>query len=383
MKKRVALFGASGSIGRNTLSVLDMHRDKFELYAVSVHSNIDFLDEIISSFNPKAVVFTGEKKKKLPSDIKVYEGIDGLAHIAKDPNVDIVVVATAGNVGVFPTIEGLKAGKRVALANKETLVSFGNIVMRTKRESEGELVPIDSEHSSLFQLIEKRREEIVKVILTASGGPFRSLPKERLKSVTVEDALKHPTWRMGAKITVDSATLMNKSLEIIEAHHLFGLKKEEIDVVIHPQSIVHGMIVLKDGAILAHLSKPDMRVPIQYALTYPERLESPVETVPITEVRDLYFEEPDTEKFPALLLGYKALEVGGTMPAVMNAANEVAVHAFLEGRIPFTAITEIVKRVMDAHIPESPFPLKKVLEIDYWAREMARSLVVHYGGSQF
>ena len=265
--KNVALLGATGSIGRSALSLIRSHPDRLRLYAVSAHSNIDFLEEIIDEFNPKMVVVTGDKRPSRRKNVRLLVGIEGLEVVAREENVDILLVATSGTVGVFPTIEALKHGKRVALANKETLVAFGDVVKRTMKDFGGEIIPVDSEHSALFQLLNERRDEVEKIILTASGGPFRKLPKEELSRVKPEDALKHPTWKMGKKITIDSATLFNKALEVIEANRLFDFGPEKIEVVIHPESIVHGAVLLKDGAILAHLSQPDMRVPIQYALS--------------------------------------------------------------------------------------------------------------------
>jgi len=269
MKKiNIALLGASGSIGQNTLEVLRFHKDRFNLIAVSVHRNIKKLEEIIQEFKPRYAVITSEVNYS-KKDIKILRGIDGLKEVAALPDVDTVVVATAGTVGVFPTINALRSGKRVALANKETLVSFGGIVKKIESESSGEIIPVDSEHSAIFQLFTRfEREEIQDIVLTASGGAFRNLSREDMKRVTMEDALKHPTWSMGKKITVDSATLMNKGLEVIEAYWLFSMDLEHIKVVIHPQSIVHGMLTLKDGAIVAHLSIPDMKIPIQYALKH-------------------------------------------------------------------------------------------------------------------
>jgi len=376
MKKiNIALFGASGSIGQSTLEVLRFHRDRFNLIAVSVHRNIKKLEEIIQEFKPYYVVITSEVSYS-KSDVKILRGIDGLKEVASLPEVDTVLVATAGTVGVFPTINALRSGKRVALANKETLVSFGEIVKKIESESRGEIIPVDSEHSAIFQLFTRfNREEIHDIILTASGGAFRDLSREEMERVTMEDALKHPTWSMGKKITVDSATLMNKGLEVIEAYWLFGMEPEHIKVVIHPQSIIHGMLALKDGAIVAHLSIPDMKIPIQYALTYPERIESPVKTLDLTEINKLEFYEPDYKRFPLLKLAYEVLKEGGTMPAVMNASNEIAVHAFLDGRIGFLDIERVVFETIEKHIKVHNPSLPELLEADKWAREYAVTLI--------
>ncbi|HDL60339.1 MAG TPA: 1-deoxy-D-xylulose-5-phosphate reductoisomerase [candidate division WOR-3 bacterium] len=376
MKKiNIALLGASGSIGQNTLEVLRFHKDRFNLIAVSVHRNIKKLEEIIQEFKPRYAVITSEVNYS-KKDIKILRGIDGLKEVAALPDVDTVVVATAGTVGVFPTINALRSGKRVALANKETLVSFGGIVKKIESESSGEIIPVDSEHSAIFQLFTRfEREEIQDIVLTASGGAFRNLSREDMKRVTMEDALKHPTWSMGKKITVDSATLMNKGLEVIEAYWLFSMDLEHIKVVIHPQSIVHGMLTLKDGAIVAHLSIPDMKIPIQYALTYPERIESPVKNLDLTEIKKFEFYEPDYNRFPLLKLAYDVLKDGGTMPAVMNASNEIAVYAFLDGKIGFLDIERVVFQTVEKHkIIYNP-SLHDLLEADKWAREYANHLI--------
>jgi len=369
-KKNLAILGASGSIGRQTLDVA--RHLGLNVVAISVHDNTEFLHKVVEEFKIRKVAITG--KAEPPKGVDVYYGKDGLIEISTLPEVDIVVVATNGIIGVFPTIEALKKGKRVALANKETLVSFGPFVKEVLRF--GELIPVDSEHSSVFQLFQgTKREEVKKLVLTASGGPFRNWRKEEIERARVEDALKHPTWNMGKKITVDSATLMNKGLEVIEAHFLFDIPPDMIEVKIHPQSVIHAMLVLKDNSIKIHASKPDMRIPIQYAITYPERFDSQVEEF---EFGNLEILPVDREKFPALDLAYRALRLGGTYPAVLNAANEVAVYAFLEGKLSFYGITDIVGRVLE----ENPFKNAKrfedYLEADSWARERAKTLLPHY-----
>jgi 1-deoxy-D-xylulose-5-phosphate reductoisomerase len=366
-KKNLAILGASGSIGRQTLDVA--RHLGLNVVAISVHDNTEFLHKVVEEFKIRKVAITG--KAEPPKGVDVYYGREGLIEISTLPEVDIVVVATNGIIGVFPTIEALKKGKRVALANKETLVSFGPFVKEVLNF--GELIPVDSEHSSVFQLFQgTKREEVKKLVLTASGGPFRNWRKEEIERARVEDALKHPTWKMGKKITVDSATLMNKGLEVIEAHFLFDIPPDMIEVKIHPQSVIHAMLVLKDNSIKIHASKPDMRIPIQYAITYPERLDSQVEEF---EFGNLEILPVDREKFPALDLAYRALRLGGTYPAVLNAANEVAVYAFLEGKLSFYGITDIVERVLE----ENPFKNAKrfedYLEADTWARERAKTLL--------
>ncbi|RKZ02047.1 MAG: 1-deoxy-D-xylulose-5-phosphate reductoisomerase [Candidatus Hydrothermota bacterium] len=379
-RKKIALLGATGSIGTNTLKVVEKYSQFFQIVAVSAHRNVSKLFDIAYRFGAKYAVITSDEVKEIypPEGVKVLFGRNGLLEVAALPEIDVVVVATTGTIGYFPTVEALRHGKRVALANKETLVSFGKFVMKTLASSEGELIPVDSEHSALFQLINSvNRSEIEDIILTASGGPFRTFSKEQLHHVTVEDALKHPTWSMGKKITVDSATLMNKGLEVIEAYWLFGFPPEHIKVVVHPQSVVHAMISLKDGALLAHLSLPDMKISIQYALTYPERFESPVPKLDLVHVSTLKFEPPDFDRFPALKLAYEALKIGGTMPAVMNAANEEAVHAFLHGKIKFVQIPELVAKVMELHKKDwnDSDEVEDFFEADKWAHSMAQKLI--------
>lgn len=374
--KGIALLGASGSIGQNTLRVLELYRDRFKLIGVSVHMNVEMLFEIEKKFNPSIAVITSQKEPPGKLKAKVLKGVDGLIELAENPEVDIVVVATAGTIGVFPTIKALQCGKRVALANKETLVSFGPFVKKVWDETEGEIVPIDSEHSALFQLIEGRKKELDRLIITASGGPFRDWPKEKLENVTPEDALKHPTWRMGRKITVDSATLMNKGLEVIEAHYLFDISVDKIEVLIHPQSVIHGMLKLKDGAFLAHMSVPDMKIPILYSLTYPDRLPLPiVKPLDLIEYKKLEFYKPDYDKFPALRIAYESINEGGTVPAVMNGANEVAVHAFLDGRIKFTDIPRVIESVITSHKKGSGNTIEELVEADRWSREEATRII--------
>jgi 1-deoxy-D-xylulose-5-phosphate reductoisomerase len=375
MMKRVAILGVTGSIGQNALRVLEIHRNRFELFGVSAHRNMEKLKEVVEKFKPKIVVVTDPKIEEIPFEAKILRGKEGLEELASHREVDIILVSTSGTIGVFPTIVALREGKRVALANKETLVSFGPVVKREWRRGKGELIPVDSEHSALWQLIGDKRDEIERIFLTASGGPFREYSYEELKKVKVEDALQHPTWKMGKKITVDSATLMNKGLEVIEAHWLFDIPSEKIEVLIHPQSIIHGLVELKDGAYLAHLSVPDMKIPILYALSYPERLETPTRRLDLLEVKNLNFEKPDKERFRCLTLAYRALQEGGTLPAVMNASNEEAVKAFLENKIGFLEIPHIIERVMESHGKGKGEELEELLEADRWARGESQKII--------
>ncbi|MDI6851033.1 MAG: 1-deoxy-D-xylulose-5-phosphate reductoisomerase [bacterium] len=373
-RSRVALFGATGSIGTNTLRVISKYREKFELVAFSVHENLEGYYRIIKEFEPKVAVVTGNLKISSPPITTIY-GKEGLIEVSEREDVDVIVVATSGNIGVYPTIHGLKRGKRVALANKETLVSFGTIVKETWLNSSGELIPIDSEHSALFQLFEKYKRDMDVLILTASGGPFRTLTRKEMEKVTIEDVLKHPVWRMGKKITVDSATLMNKGLEVIEAYWLFDLPPEKIKVLIHPQSIVHGMLKLRDGAFVAHMSYPDMKIPIQYALTYPERWECDFVQLDLTEVGALEFYKPDFDRFPLLNLAYEMLKAGGVMPCVMNAANDVAVDAFLKGYISFLDIERVVIETCLSFENVENITLETLENYDIRAREKAREIL--------
>ncbi len=374
MSKKIALLGATGSIGTSTLDVL--RNLGFELVAFSFHSNVNRAKEIVKEFHPRFAVCTSNKKSDI--GVPILYGRDGLEFVASLEDVDIVLVSTAGTIGVFPTLAALKSGKRVALANKETLVSFGPIVKKTLEKSQGEIIPVDSEHSAIFQLLDGRKDEVENIYLTASGGPFRQTPKDELKNVKPRDALKHPTWSMGRKITIDSATMINKGLEIIEAYYLFDMPPERIKVIVHPQSIIHGMVELRDGAWLAHLSFPDMRIPIQYALTYPERLPSPVRTFNPFEVSELTFEKPDMEKFPGLKLAYEVLKEGRELPTIFNAANEEAVYLFLDEKVGFTDIPEIIHRVIELNPGFDHNSLEGLLEADRWARgkvkEVARKL---------
>ncbi len=373
----MVVLGSTGSIGRAVLEVVSLFRDRFSVEALAAGGNIKRLKDQIQSFSPKRVAVRDEAQardlQRELREVEVLWGEEGLVELASMEGVDLVVVAVAGSVGFMPTLAALERGKRVALATKEVLVMGGEVVMATAKRRGGEIIPIDSEHSAILQLLEKRGIGAVRrLILTASGGPFYSLPPDRLEEVTPQDALRHPIWRMGAKISVDSATMMNKALEVVEAHWLFGIPPSKIEVFIHPQGVVHGMVEFVDGVVLAHMGVPDMRIPIAYALSYPERLPLPYPPLKLPEVGPLTFDEPDRDRFPALGLAYRALSAGGTMPAVLNAADEVAVEAFLEGRLPFKGIVEVVREVMDRHGVSPLMTPEDVLRADRWAREEAR-----------
>ncbi len=343
-KINLVLLGATGSIGRQTLDIVRKFRDRINLIGFSVHTNTKAIERIHEEFGASYAVITSNAKYT-SKNIKTLYGKEGLVEIVSLPEVDSVLVATLGTIGIYPTLQSLRLNKRVLLANKETLVAFGEFVKKVKT---GMLIPVDSEHSALFQLLESHKDEVDEIVLTASGGPFRTLSASELEKVTPQDALKHPTWNMGAKITIDSATLMNKGLEVIEAYYLFGFPSERIKVIIHPQSIIHGMIKLKDSAYIAHMSYPDMRLPIQYALFYPERLKNlSLHELDFTGVGRLEFEQPDFLKFPLLPLAYEALKRGMPYPACMSAANDVAVSAFLQQRIKFTDIYRVVEEMFN------------------------------------
>lgn len=374
--KRIAILGSTGSIGVNCLQVIQRYPERFRVVALAAGRNVALLAEQVIQFKPEIVsVMDKDGEIQLKELLKGYDveilcGEQGHVRIATMPAVDMLVSAVVGVVGLRPAIEAVKCGKDIALANKETLVAAGRIIMDMAKKHGSVILPIDSEHSAIFQCLHARdRAEIRKIILTASGGPFRH--RKDLESIVPFDALQHPTWNMGAKITIDSATLMNKGLEVIEAHYLFGIPTEDIQVVVHPQSIIHSMVEFVDGSVMAQLSVPDMKSPIAYALSYPERLEGVIERLNLSSIGILSFEEPDLERFPCLQLAYDALDFGGTMPAVLNAANEVAVHRFLARKIGFIDIPGIIKQVMDRHkvIPDPS--LDDIFAVTEWARDMA------------
>ncbi|HUS58185.1 MAG TPA: 1-deoxy-D-xylulose-5-phosphate reductoisomerase [Planctomycetota bacterium] len=373
--KHIAVLGSTGSIGVNALSVLS-HLPGYRVAGLAAGSNFDLLARQAVQFGAEAVAVADDTslsrlRSKLPAGIRVLGGVAGIEAIASLPDADIVVVAISGSAGLPATLAALNAGKTVALANKESLVMAGGLVSQLARRKGLPLLPVDSEHSAIFQaLAAGNRGEVRKVIITASGGPLRDVPLDELDLVTPERALQHPTWSMGRKITIDSATMMNKALEIVEARWLFGLDASQIEVLIHPQSIVHSMVVFCDGSVIAQMGAPDMRVPIQYALTYPNRQPGPVSEPDFAAIGRLDFLAPDPERYPALELGYRAAREDGTLGAVLNAANEVAVADFLHGRIPFTRITEIVREVMDLHDVIKQPDLPQILEADRWARQV-------------
>lgn len=369
---KIAILGSTGSIGTQTLQVLD-NLPNFQVFGLSAHSNTELLAEQIAIYQPKLAILEDRTKAlKLEKEvgIPVLSGLDGLCELASHPEVDIVVVSLVGAAGLKPTLAALEAGKRVALANKETLVAGGHLVMKYREQ----LIPIDSEHNAIWQCLDgKNQEEVKSLILTASGGPFHKQPDD-LGTVTLQQALKHPNWDMGGKITIDSATLMNKGLEVIEAHWLFDVGYDNIEVIIHPQSIIHSMVRFCDGSIIAQMGTTDMRLPIQYALTYPRVLPSVVPDLELAGLGSLTFDEPDTARFPCLRLAYDAGRIGGSMPAVMNAANEVAVNFFMQEQINFIEIPEVIEIVMNEHKPIFDVSLSEILELDLTAREAATTV---------
>jgi 1-deoxy-D-xylulose-5-phosphate reductoisomerase len=378
--KGLSILGSTGSVGTNVLRVVDAFPGRFRVVGLAAGSNVERLAEQVAQYRPRvvSVASTGahEALGRLVAldGIRVGVGEGGMVEVGTHPEAQTVVASAVGAVGLLPTYRALEAGKDVALANKETLVIAGELMLAMSRARGGRLLPIDSEHCALHQCLEGRRpEEVRRLILTASGGPFRDRPRETFDRITPAEALQHPTWSMGRKITIDSATLMNKGLEVIEAHWLFGVPAERVEVLIHPQSVVHSLAEFVDGTILAQLGVTDMRLPIQYALSYPERWEAAIPGLDFTRARRLDFDLPDHERFPCLGLAYKALAAGGSACAVLNAANEEAVAAFLDGRIPFTAIPDSILEVLEAHPPVPLNDLSDVLEADAWARDRARA----------
>ncbi|MCD4777478.1 MAG: 1-deoxy-D-xylulose-5-phosphate reductoisomerase [Desulfobacterales bacterium] len=381
--KNLSILGSTGSIGRNTLKIVEMFRDRFEVKALAAANNVELLAKQIETFHPEiAVVFDEnralELKNILPAGtgVEILYGKDGYRAAATYDSVEMVVTAMVGAAGLMPTLAAIEAGKNIALANKETLVMAGEIVVKKAAEKNISILPIDSEHSAVFQCIAgHRREDMDKILLTASGGPFLSKPANEFDSIKPEEALNHPTWQMGKKISIDSATLMNKGLEVIEAKHLFGVSHDMIKVVIHPQSVIHSMVAYRDGAVIAQLGIPDMKGAIAYAISYPERLALKQPIPDFVNIGALTFQQPDLTKFPCLALAFKACGIGGTMPAVLNASNEVAVKAFLDKRISFTNIPELIKNTIEKHSSVKDPALSDILEADKWARGIAGKLI--------
>lgn len=387
--KHLSILGSTGSIGSNTLKIVEMFPERFTVKAMTAKKNISLIARQIEQFNPELAVVYDEKgaqdlKDRLPTGTKVeiMYGAEGYIAAATQPSVDMVVVAMVGAAGLMPTLAAIDEGIDIALANKETLVMAGDIVMKRADESDVQILPIDSEHSAIFQCISgNRKADLKKIILTASGGPLIHRPKNEFNKIKPKDALKHPTWQMGKKISIDSATLMNKGLEILEAKHFFGVSRDRIEVLIHPQSIVHSMVAYHDGAVIAQLGIPDMRGAIAYALSWPERLplDQPLPDFP--NIGALTFERPDLNRFPCLQMAFDVCEIGGTLPVVLNAANEVAVQTFLNQMISFDKIPEIIRDTIDQHVNVSNPSLSDILETDRWARKQAEKKITEMTNS--
>lgn len=379
--REISILGSTGSIGTQTLEVIENLND-IKIAGISGNLNIELLEKQVRKFQPRFVAVMDEiqaeklKNRLVGTNTQVLSGMEGLIQVATIDSVDTVVTSVVGNVGLKPTFEAISAGKNIALANKETLVSAGQLVMDLAKKKGISIYPVDSEHSAIFQSLQGNEgNSIRRILLTASGGPFRGKKKRDLLHITAADALKHPNWSMGKKITIDSATLMNKGLEVMEAKWLFGVSTDKIEVLVHPQSIMHSAVEYEDGAIIAQMGEPDMKVPIQYALTYPKRIKSPFPKVDFTKRNQLTFEKPDLETFPCLALAYHALEIGGTLPAVLNGANEIAVEKFLKEKITFLQISELIEQTMNAYTVKYEYTLEDLLEADAWARKYASSLI--------
>lgn len=379
--KNVAILGSTGSIGINTLKVIESFPKRFKVVGLSSLSNVELLAEQIRRFKPSLVtVVDSSKARQLKKEIdtrriKFFSTVEGLNIIAQSPDVDILVIAISGASAIYPLLASIKAKKQICLANKESVVMAGDILIDEAKKTGVSLIPVDSEHNAIFQCINSSRgSEISRIYLTGSGGPLRNVAKYKFSKLSIRQVLNHPKWKMGKKITVDSATLMNKGLEMIEASHLFGISIDRIKLLIHPEAIIHSMVEFIDGAIIAQLGVTDMRLPIQYALTYPERVKTPLPLIDFSKVKGLSFHRPDIAKYPCLALAVAAAKLGGTYPAVLNAADEEAVKAFLEGRLNFVKIPDVIEKVLLKHRAATDMTLDDILQADSWAREEARSL---------
>lgn len=382
MAKNISILGSTGSIGTQTLDVV-REIGGINVKAITANNNIELLEKQIREFKPDiAAVMNEEMAEKLKERVKdcgtkILSGIDGLIEAAVYKESDTVVTSVVGNIGIVPTFEAIKAGKNIALANKETLVSAGELIINAVKKYDVKLYPVDSEHSAIFQCLRGNEDnKIRRILLTASGGPFRGRKREELLNVRAEDALKHPNWSMGKKVTIDSASLMNKGLEVIEAKWLFGVDVEDIEVLIHPQSIVHSAVEYEDGAVIAQMGEPDMKVPIQYALTYPKRVKNSFPKIDFAQRNSLTFEKPDMDTFKCLSLAYRAIKTGGTMPTVMNGANEMAVTAFLENKIGFLDIADIIEKTMMSYNVKYDYTVEDLVEVDKWARNFSNNLIM-------
>jgi len=378
--KKILILGSSGSIGVNTLNVVRNFPDKFGVIGLTVNSRIDLLEQQIKEFHPEFVVVTDESKaREIKSNIsnlcEIFSGYDQLLRVSAERDYDILLGSMVGFAGLAPTLEAIKRGKRIALANKETLVVAGELVTKLVLENSAEILPVDSEHSAIYQcLVGENLNEVEKLIITASGGPFLNKDKSFFEKATVDEALNHPNWKMGSKITIDSATMMNKGLEVIEAHWLFGLPVQKINVVIHPQSIIHSMVQFVDGSIKAQLGLPDMKLPIQYALTFPERLQNDFKRTDLPAINSFTFFEPDYNKFECLKLAFDVIKVGGTAPCILNAANEIAVDKFIKKKIKFSQISDLINKALDKIENHTDPDIETIYECDKETREFVNTL---------
>ena len=382
--KNIAILGSTGSIGKSALSIAKTHPDLFTISALAANTSVDLIEQQVRQFHPKLVALYDQSAANLLrrriSDLKsveVMSGAMGISAVAKIDEAELVLEAMGGSIGLLPTLEAIEAGKDLAFVNKEVLVMCGSLVQRAAKKHNVKLLPVDSEISAVFQCLPKsfQRDRIHKLILTASGGPFRETSSNQLRHMTPEQALKHPNWTMGNKVTIDSATMMNKGLEVIEAKCFFELELKNIEIVVHAESIIHSMVEFVDGSMLAQLGVPDMRVPIQYALTYPDRLENPADRLDFSQIRQFNLEPPDFKRFPCLDLAYTAAEVGGTLPTVLSSSDEVVVDAFLNRQIGFMDIPAIIRRAMDLHDVVYEAELDQILEINRWTREITRKII--------
>ena len=378
--RRLAILGSTGSIGKSALDLVDLYPERFQIVTLAAQKSVELLHQQSLKYQPEIIALYDREaaqdlKQRLP-EMEVLSGVEGVIEAATHPHVDVVLAGITGAAGLIPTYEALLKKKDVALANKEILVMAGELIMPIVKSTQVNLLPVDSEHCALHQCLRgSEKREVHRLVLTASGGPFLHKNKQQLEQVTVEEALNHPTWSMGPKITVDSATLMNKGLEVIEAHHLFAVKPDRISIVIHPQSIIHSMVEFIDGTVLAQMSITDMRAAILYALAYPDRWNSNLPRLDLLSLAALEFHAPDTDKFPCIGLAYQALDYGQTYPTALNAANEVAVRCFLDQSLPFSSISEVIDEVLNRHVPRAVEDLETVLEADREARQMAQETI--------
>jgi 1-deoxy-D-xylulose-5-phosphate reductoisomerase len=384
--KRIAILGSTGSIGTSTLAVAEKFPERFQVVALAGGNNVDLLEAQIRKFKPRIAAIVGEKaaedlqKRCADLPVRIFCGVEGMIQVAAAEQANITVSSIVGTAGLVPTMAAIRAGKDIALANKEVLVTAGELVMQECRARNVRIFPVDSEHSAIFQCLQAgRREDVKRLILTASGGPFRNHSKKDLATVTLQEALRHPNWNMGKKITIDSATLMNKGLEVIEAHWLFGMRPEQISVLVHPQSIVHSLVEFQDGSVVAQLGMPDMKGPIAYALSYPDRIAGVSPGLDLATIATLTFQEPDRDLFPCLGYAYDAISTGGSMPAVLSAANEVAVKHFLDEKIGYTDIPNVIRTTMEAHTPSHIKSVDEALRADLWARREAEKIIAERG----